>query len=268
MFVCEASVMKGVRGLKVVSEQSRGVTLVLAAFFISILILSTQIYIYRLGRTSTYENYDTLSDYILSIEQGSRHVVVASLINVTHGGSVSNFVYNLNRWESFVASDYKFGRCTLNSTIASKSPYSGGIWLSWGTEGMGVSSASAVLEMDLAGRGVEVDWSFTENITTTMLVSGRFETVQANIKRVTVFVNIVNEGAPALAGSIDLTYLREEWRYPTLLDDYVETDYGNGTYRFSFSDEFQAVTEIIVRVQAYDCRGIFVQAENIFTLEI
>jgi len=259
--------MKWVRGSKVGSGRSSGVTLVVAAVVISLLLFSTQIYIYRLSRTRTDENYGTLSDYILGIEQGSRHVVVASLINVSQGGSVSNFGYNLNRWESFVASDYKFGRCTLNSTLTSETPYSGGIWLSWGTEGMGVSSASAVLTMDIGGRGVEVDWSFTENITTTLLVSGRFETVQANIKRVTVFVHLLNEGAPALADSIDLMYQRGGWRDPTILDDYDQTDYGNGTYRFSFSDELP-VSEIIIRVQAYDCRGISVQADASFTLDV
>lgn len=244
-----------------VSGRSRGATLIAATFVVSLLILSTQVYIYRLSRTSIDDNYGTLTDYVLSIEQGSRHVVVASLINVSQGGSVSNFVYNLNRWESFVASDYKLGRCTLNSTRDSESPYSGGIWLSWGTEGMGVSSASAVIEMDLSGRGVEVIWSFTENINTTMLVSGRWETVLGNVKRVMVFVNILNEGSPALAGSINLMYLRGGWRDPALLDDYVQTDYGNGTYRFSFSDKLPAVSEIIIRVQAYDRRGVFVQAD-------
>jgi len=250
------------------SGRSRGVTLVLAAFVMSLILLSAQVYVYRLSRTSIDDNYSTLTDYILSIEQGSRHVVVASLINVSQGGSVSNFIYNLNRWESFVASDYKFGRCTLNSTVASESPYSSGVWLSWGTEGLGVSSASAVLEVELVGRGVEVDWSFTENITTTLLVSGRFETVQANIKRVTVFVNLLNEGTPALAGSIDVMYIRGGWRDPSILDDYVEKDYGNGNYRFSFSDKLPAVSEILVRVQVYDCRGIFVQADDIFILEV
>ena len=250
------------------SGRSRGVTLVVAAFVMSLILLSAQVYVYRLSRTSIDDNYGTLTDYILSIEQGSRHVVVSSLINVSQGGSVSNFIYNLNRWESFVASDYKFGRCTVNSTVASESPYSSGVWLSWGTEGLGVSSASAVLEVELVGRGVEVDWSFTENITTAMLISGTFETVQANIKRITIFVNLLNEGTSALAGSIDVMYLRGSWRDAAILDDYVQTDYGNGTYRLSFSEKLPAVSEIMILVQAYDRRGIFVQAEDIFILEI
>lgn len=77
------------------------------------------------------------------------------------------------------------------------------------------------------------------------------------IKRVTVFVTLLNEGAPALAGSIALMYDNRGWMDPTLLDDYTHTDFGNGTYRFSFSDKLSAR----VRVQAYDCRGIFVQAD-------
>lgn len=249
------------RDLKMGPERRGGVTLVVAAFFISILIISTQFYIYRLSRSSTYENYGTLNDYLLSIEQGTHHAVIASLINVSQGGSVSNFDNNLNRWKSFVSSDYKFGTCILNATLASDSPYSGGIWLSWGTDGMGVSSASANIAINLSGRGVEAYWSFTENITTTMLASGSWETLQGNTKKITVFVNLLNEGAPALAGSIDLMYQRGGWRDPTLLDDYVETDYGNGTYQFSFSDKLRE-SEILINVQAYDRRGIFVQVED------
>lgn len=245
------------------SGSARGQVLVLAALTISLTILSTQAYIYRLSRREASAGWSALGDYVLGVERGSRHVVVASLINVSRGGAVSNLEANLRRWEAFVDGDYRYGRCRLNATPASQEPYSGGIWLDWGTSGRGVSSAYAEFTMNLSGRGAEVNWSFAENITTTLIVSGSYETLDQNqqTKKVTVVVNILNEGDPALAESIALAYLKGNWRDPTQLESYSWRDFGNGTYRYSFVDTIPGA-QVQIRAEAYDRRGVFVQAET------
>lgn len=246
----------------------RGQVLVLAALTISLAILSTQAYVYQRSKTETPASWSALSDYVLSIEQGSRHVVVASLINVSGGGSSSIFSSNLDRWESFVAGDYQFGRCDLNSTAASQTPYTDGFWLYWGTNGRGISSAYADLTLNLSGRGVEIGWSFTENITTTVLVSGSYQQLDQQSKRINVNVNVLNEGEPTLAGNITLSYRKEgdpQWRDPAEqpASDCSYQDLGNGTYQYSFTIDSEAGETIIyVRAQVYDRRDVFVQAEN------
>ena len=243
------------------SRRVRGQVLVLAALTLSLAILSTQAYIYRRSRTEASADWSALSDYVLSIEQGSRHVVVASLINISQGGAASNLGGNLDRWETFVSGDYQFGRCDLNATPASQPPYSGGIWLNWGTNGRGVSSASADFTLNISGRGAEVDWSFTQNITTTAVISGSYTRGLGNIKQVTVLLNLLNEGAPALAGRVTLAYLSGgTWRDPAELGSYSRQDFGNGTYRYSFTDAIPG-NQVQVRVQVHDRRGIYVQAE-------
>jgi len=242
------------------SRPGRGQVLVLAALTISLAILSTQAYVYQLSRTEASAGWSALSDYVLSIEQGSRHVVVASLINVSRGGASSNLGDNLDRWESFVSGDYSYGRCDLNATAISQAPYSDGVWLDWGTEGKGVSSACADFTLNLSGRGADVDWSFTENMTTTVLISGSWVIVETNLKKVTMVVNLLNEGEPALAGTITIAYHNGSWRDPTQLESYSWQDFGNGTYRYSFTDTLPGA-QVQVRAQAYDRRDIFVQAE-------
>lgn len=47
-----------------------------------------------------------------------------------------------------------------------------------------------------------------------------------------------------------------------MAEDYSETDYGNGTYAYSFIVTFPGSH---VRMQAFDRRGVFVRAEDALT---
>jgi hypothetical protein len=241
----------------------RGQVLVLTALTISLAILSTQAYVYKRNRGDVSANWDALSDYILSIEQGSRHVVIASLNNVSNGGAPSNLKGNLDRWESLVMGDYQYGRCDLNATAASQMPYSEGVQLDWGIDGKGVSSASVDFILNLSGRGAEIDMSYKVNITTTALVSGSFVRLGGNMKQVTVILELLNEGESALAESIDLAYRKEaKWWDPSVLESYSRQDFGNGTYLYTFNNDILG-NQVTVRFQAYDRRTVFVQVEAI-----
>lgn len=243
-------------------SRNRGQILVLVAMTISLTILSTQAYIYRLSERRSQPDWDTLCDYILSIEQGTRHIVVSSLINISRGGDSSNLGYNLDRWTEFVGGDYQFGRLDLNVTEASQAPYSDGIWINWSTPGMGISSACIETALNLSGRGAEVDWAFATNITTTLIISGSYAKISGNIKNVTVVLNLLAEGEPALVGTINIRYHKQHsWQDPAVLSSYSQIDFGNGTCRCSFLDEIPEST-VDVRAQVYDARQIFVEAEE------
>jgi hypothetical protein len=243
------------------TKRGKGQVLVVAALAIALTILTTQAYVYELNNMKISSEHGLLSDYILGIKQESRHVVMASLVNVSRGGAASNFEANLKRWEVFVAGGYSLGRCDLNATPTSSSPYSDGIWLYWGTNGSGVSSAYADFALNLSGREVEVDWSLTVNVTSRVEVSGSYDDLGDDSKEVSVSVNLENEGAPALSGFIVLDYLKlGSWEDPRNLGSYTELDCGNGTYRYTFVDTIPG-TFVRVRVQVYDLRGVFVEVE-------
>lgn len=242
-------------------RRSRGQVLIIAVFGIAIVLLSTQAYIFTVKKSEISSGYSYLSDYVLGIKLGSGHVVASSLINVSRGGAASNFANNLEKWESFVAGDYRFGRCDLNGTLSSQTSYSQGIWLDWGTDGVGMSSAYSAFVLNLSGKGVEAESNFEVNVTTSVFLSGNYAALGGDSKAVTVYVNLLNEGAPALHNSTTLTYLSSGiWSDPSVLGDYSAFDFGNGTYRYTFTDVIPG-NQVPVRALIYDKRGIFVQAE-------
>jgi hypothetical protein len=130
---------------------------------------------------------------------------------------------------------------------------------------VGVSSAFSGFTLNLSGRGVEVDLSYEANVTTSVLVSGSYSDLGGDSKAVTVIVKLYNEGTPTLENSTTLAYLKSgSWEDPTVLGDYSALDYGNGTYLYTFTDAIPG-SQVPVRVQAYDLRGVFVQAEVTLT---
>ena len=245
-----------------VSCSRRGQVLIVAAFAISILLLSANVYIYRNSRIDASPAYSTLIDYAQHIRLGSIHAVTASLVNVSNGGASSILGENLDRWEAFTRGDYRFGVCDLNASLGSQAPYSDGVWLDWGVSGVGVSSAYVDFTLDISGRGAEVDWSFPVNRTTEMRVSGSYAVIVGDQKDVTVTLSMLNEGSPALAQSTSLEYWDIGlWNDASLEGDYAAMDYGNGTIRFTFSAEIPGA-QVDIRMQVIDLRGVFVQAQE------
>lgn len=242
-------------------SRRRGQVLVIAALVIALTLLTAQAYVYDLSRTRVDSGYEYLSDYIRAIDQGSRHTITASLVNISRGGANSNLGANLGRWEDFVSEEHRFGRCDLNSTPASEAPYTEGVWLDWGVDGDGISSAFSDFALNLNGRGAEIDWSYSVNVTTRVLISGSYTGLGGDSKEVAVIVDLFNEGAPSLTGSTILEYLKSgNWTEASVLGSYSEMDYGNGTYQHVFTDDIPG-TSIQVRVRVYDRRGVYVEAE-------
>jgi len=244
-----------------ICKRRSGQVLILTALTIAVLIISTEIYLYRLSETRVETRYDLLCDYVQNIRLGSRHVMEASLANITWGGSNQSLSNNLERWSSFLMGEYCFGSCILNSTPRNVSPYSSGLWIDWSSDGRGTSSACSLFEFRLMGREVDVNLTYTVNVTTTLLVSGSYSIVGGEEKRLEVWCRVLNEGNPALAGNITLLYLKGgQWRDPVGLPDYTCMDYGNGTYFFSFSEVIPG-NVVTVSARCYDRRTIYVQAE-------
>jgi hypothetical protein len=237
----------------------RGQVLIVAAFAISILLLSANVYIYRNSRVDPSPAYSSFIDYAQHVQLGSIHVVTASLINVSNGGASLNLGQNIDRWEAITGSDYRFGICDLNASLGSQSPYSDGVWLDWGVSGVGVSSAYVDFTLDISGRGAEVDWDFPVNRTTEMRVSGSYAVIVGDQKEVAITMIMLNEGSPAFTQSTTLDYFDTGlWNDASLEGDYSVMDYGNGTYRYTFSADIPGAL-VDIRMQAIDAREVFVQ---------
>jgi len=236
-------------------------------FIIALLLLSTELYVYDLGKTIDEANQNSFGDFIFAVRLGSKHVVVGSLANVSKGGVNQTLGINLEEWSSFVGRQYQFGKCILNFSLGETHPYASGIWISWGTNGTGVSGAYANFTLKLLDRGVDVNLKHVINITTTLLIKSTYKQMQDNKKQVNVTCKLLNEGTYALAKNFTLYYNNSsDWIVPGPQNNYTLMDYGNGTYFMSFVADIPSVN-VEVSVHTHDWREIYVQT-NVTSTEI
>jgi len=237
-----------------------GQALLVGVLLIALLLLSVELYVYEVGKAIGEANPNSLSEFIFAVRLGSRHVVVGSLANISQGGANQNLETNLERWSSFVGRQYQLGKYILSFTARETPPYSSGIWISWGTNGSGVSGAYANFTLKLSDRGIEVNQTYAINVTTTLLIQGSYRVIGGSNKQVNVTSNLLNEGTPALAKNLTLYYNNSSvWLVPDSQNNYTFVDYGNGTYFMSFVADIPS-ENVEVSVHVSDQRGINVQA--------
>lgn len=244
-----------------------GQILLIVAFIMASLLVSAQLYILDVGKTSGEMESDSLSDFILGLQLGSRNVVIGSLANVSNGGAGNTLELNLREWSSIIDNQYLYGKSFLNYTLRDVAPYSSGIWLDWSASGYGVSSAYVNFTHRFSGFEADVDQSYFVNTTTTLLIASTNRRLSGNSRQVNVTINVLNEAEPALAKQITVYYMvSNSWLIPDSASNYSLLDYGNGTYVASFVATFPTES-VEVSAHVIDYRDIYVQA-NATSMEI
>jgi hypothetical protein len=241
-------------------KRKSGQILIIVAFVIALLLLSSELYILDVGKYTSETNTNSIADFNLAIRLGSLHVGIGSLANVSNGGQANYLALNLQKWSSFVEGQSQFGQSILAYSLEQAAPYVNGVRLFWGINGTGVSSVCANLMYALAGLEGNVSQSYLMNVTTTLSIVSTYKIIGANQTLVSVHINLLNEAQPAVARQITVFYGQlGNWQSPSETDQYSLVDYGNGTYFASFTPNvFPSNTQ--VSVHALDARGVYVQA--------
>ncbi|MGB9675903.1 MAG: hypothetical protein ACPL0C_01785 [Candidatus Bathyarchaeales archaeon] len=231
-----------------------GQLLIVAALAIAILIASASIYVYELGVEQNSQSSLQTANFIPAIKQYTRNALISSLANISNGGSRTVLSANLEELAETLRSLKQQAIFQLTFSLHNDSNYDSGVWLLWGAEGFGVSSAYTNFELNVQGvENLELDYAL--NITTTVFVEGSY-IGNGDEKNVTLTCHIYNEGKPAQAKNISIFYeLDDAWipANPSVLD------FGNGTYTLSFTAIIPSET-VHVSAQVTDLRGIFAYA--------
>lgn len=236
-----------------------GQILVLAVLVVSLILLSTHIYIYEGLRPLQATRSTDLNNFVLSIQLGCRHVVASSLANITHGGNTSILDSNLKRWETFTGRLYQYGTTLIHSTPEDTQPYSDGTYILWGTEGFGISSSRVQYNVSLADTEVNTQLSYIVNVTTSLEVNAVYNVLGDDEKQVAVTCKIFNEDTPTQTEAIIIMYEYSGiWLRADDLSSYKIYDYGNGTYSISFHLSIPQES-ILISAQTRDTRNIRVQ---------
>ncbi|PVX27870.1 MAG: hypothetical protein CW716_00075 [Candidatus Bathyarchaeum sp.] len=183
---------------------------------------------------------------------------------MSNGGETQVLTSNLNKYASFVGNQSHFGKTTVLFTECDISPYESGIWMSWGSDGNGVSSASANFTLVFNTIDSETEMEHATNITTSINVDGTYSLLEETNKQVNITCNVLNEDKPALAQNITLAYDydgslgTQDW---IQVDSPTITDCGNGTYTIVFNADTQTRTAPLhISTQVHDMRDVFVMA--------
>jgi hypothetical protein len=241
-------------------KKKRGQILLIVALLVVLILISSEMYIVEIGKGSGDEQMVSLEDYGMAIELGSEHVVLGSLANITMGGVNDFLALNLGRWSSFVANQEDTGHSALIYTAANE-PYAEGVWVFWGTEGFGVSSACVDFNYTITKGDTVWNRSFTINQTAAVTVESSYQTVNETTKQTTATIQVTRNGAPE-AAQVSLQFDQNgTWLLPTDANNYTLVDYGNGTYAASFLTAASDASSILVEVITSD--GVRVQASAV-----
>lgn len=256
-------------GRNVWNHKNSGQTLIITALVIALLILSVVYGVFEAGRRSEMRSSTTLNSHVLATKLGLRNTVTGALVNVSNGGDSEILSTNLDKYASMLGDQSYFGKCTVLFTALDDSPYQSGMWISWGSDGTGVSSAYTNFTLIFTRTEASLQLEHTINVTTRIDIEGVYSKLDGAFKKVNVTCRILNEGEPALANNISLYYeydgelSTQEW---ITADSPTITDYGNSTYTISFIAETQTIDDpLLVSAQIHDLRDIFVVANATFT---
>ena len=251
--------MKKVRSFK---TNSSGQLLILAALAVAILIGSTTVYVYELGKQSTGAGEEPMDNFILSAKLNTRNAVIASLANVSNGGEKTVLTSNLDVLSQVFTNLSSFRMCTLSYALLNDSMYDSGLSLSWNSNGKGVSSANSDFTLSLRSMATTIDVNYTVNITSAITIDCNYTRLLGDEKLVNLTCRVYNEGEPSLAKNISLSYQDlGNWTPIDSSSNLSVMDYGNGTYAISFTINTPS-NEVQISTHLYDLRGIFVQANT------
>lgn len=231
------------------------------------LLLSSQMYIFEVGKNTTETELNSLENFVLAVKLGSIHVVIGSLANASNGGQISSFSLNLQKWSYLISSQFQFGKSSLYHASCETAPYSSGFWIYQGTNGYGVSSAYANFTYRLSDWEVTIDQNYFVNITTAVIIESTFQTIRDNEKQINITINVLNDMGPALAKQIKVYYERSGgWLILDETNNYTILDYGTGSYLVSFVADIPS-SSVVVSAQVIDQREIYAQA-NVTSTQI
>ena len=243
-------------------RHNSGQVIVITALMVALVLLSTAIFVIETEKDVPTGGTNTNNAFI-AYQQASRSTLISVLANVTNGGDPSVLTVDLNELDLLITSHSYESLLQMNLTPLNETPYQNGIWISWGTDGQGISSAYVTLNVNSAGTSSTSTLQSAINVTSQVNLSGSYQQLNGTLNQVNLTVNVLNEGKPALAQNFTFYYKdaassTENW---TQVTSPSIRDNGNGTYSVTFSAQTQQPGDpLLASMQCQDQRGIQIDA--------
>ena len=239
-------------------RDSSGQVLIVSALLVALLLLSTALYVIEVGKdvpTVDASETNVFSGY----QQSARSTLISALANATDGGTSNILGTDLAALKTVILSNSYQALLTMDYNTLNSSGYQNGLWISWGANGQGVSSAYASFVFASSSPSATSNMEYAVNVTSAVNLSGNSHQLNETTKQVHLTINILNEGKPALAQNFTVSYQNAaDW---VAVDSPSITSFGNGTYTVSFNAQTPQLSDpLVVSLLCQDERGIFVGA--------
>ena len=162
-------------------HNSSGQVIIITALLVASLLLSTAIYVIETEKevptVSTDEN-----NVFPAYQQSIRNTLISALANITNGGDTSVLTTDLN--ELNYGNHFRFiPSHAPNELYSAKRSvhYQNGIWISWGTDGQGVSSAYVSFAFDSSAPSTSSNLEYDVNVTSEADLSGNYQQLNGNL---------------------------------------------------------------------------------------
>ena len=241
------------------NRRNRGQALIVTGLIITLILMSTVYYVLETEK-QTISIQNTANYDVPATTLNTKNTIISALANASNGGDKESLTRNLNRLETVLHTRSYDAEFDLSFAPLNSSPYEDGMWISWGENGSGVSSACVSFTINVSESAANYHLDYETNITTAVQIQGVC-TGGGSEKIVNVTCTVYDENGPELASRIDIFYQNqtdESWLKVDWQNNRAIVDYGNGTYAVSF----QAYSQEPVRVSAQinDLRDIYVMA--------
>ncbi len=237
-------------------SNQRGQVIVVTGLLVAVLLLSTAIFVIDLQKKVPKADIDGNS-FFDGYRQTAWNTLVSALANASGGGSTEVLAQDLSELKAAITVHSYQAMVALDYAASNVAPYTQGLWISHGSSGVGVSSAAVSFAFSSSNPTQSSSIQYNLNVSSAIHTSGSY-TQQNETKMVSLTVNVINEGAPALAQNFSFNYQNgAEW----VPADASVVDHGDGSYAVTFNAETGLQNESLpVSVQCLDTRGITVDA--------
>lgn len=240
-------------------SNNSGQVIIITALLVATLLLSTAIYVIETEKdvpTVATDSNNVFPQY----EQSAKSTLISALANITGGGDPTVLTSDLNELNTAITSYSYQAMLQMTYTPLTMDPYQDGVWLSWGADGQGISSAYVSFAFNSSASSASSNLEYDVNVTTQADLSGNYQQLNGTAIQVNLTVNLFNEGEPALAQNFTFYYNTADEGWLSANSPSI-TDFGDGTYAVSFiAQTDQPNAPLSASVLCQDQRGITVEA--------
>jgi hypothetical protein len=233
-----------------------GQVIIVTALVISVLFLSTAIYVIEVGKeVPTVES--SQSNVFSGYKQPITNTMISALANATGGGNPNILGTDIAELKTVILANSYQAMLTMDYFTLNSNGYENGVLISWGSNGQGVSSACASFVFSSFSLSANSNIEYKLNVTTAVNSSGNSRQINETTKQVNLTFNVLNEGKAALARNFTFSYRNgTDW---IRIDLPTVTSLGDGTYKSTFNAEQSQPSDLmVVSLLCQDQRGIFV----------